>query len=90
MRNKNSFAAIHISAQHGTSKVADLLVKAKADLNLSYNENDDSTVDMAINSGHREIFEEVLRKNGKKIVDESRIEDDLEELITAVKNGKVF
>lgn len=47
------------------------LLKAKAKQRFS-------TLSMAIQSGHRAAFEEALRKNGKKIVDDEYIEDDIE------------
>lgn len=60
--------ALQISARYGTGKVADLLLKAKARLGRI-------VVDMAIHSGHREAFEEALRRNGKKIVNDEYIDD---------------
>lgn len=67
---------MHVSAQYGTSKVADLLVQAKADLNMR--DNDDWTPFMwALITEHHESFENVLRKNRKKIND-GIVEDDNE------------
>lgn len=51
-----------MSVHSGTFKIADLLLKAKA--NVGY-----PALSKAKRTGHREAFEEVLRKNRMKVVD---------------------
>lgn len=79
-------AAIHISAQHGTSKVADLLVKSKANLNLRDSIRSSTPFDYARRSNHRKVFEDVLKKNGK-IAGWNLIEDDTDALLEAANEG---
>lgn len=78
----------HRSAEHGTDKVIDLLVKAKVDLNVADNYND-TPLKWAKASGHREMFEAVMRKNGKKVGYDS-ITDDFEALLNAAQEGKTM
>lgn len=79
--------AFHRSAERGTTEVADLLVKAKADLNVRDN-NDDTPMSWARKSENREILEEVLRENGKK-ASYNIIEDDLDALLDAAGEGNI-
>lgn len=85
-KNNNGRRPIHISAQHGTSKVANLLVKAKADLNAR--DNDHKTpYNCAENFGQKTTFEKVLKENGLKIKDDT-VEVDNDAIFNAVKEGK--
>lgn len=79
-------AAIHRSAEHRTSKVADLLVKSKANLNIHDNDVD-TPLDYARRSHYTNEFEDVLTKNGKK-ARYSYIEDDIESLLSAAEEGE--
>lgn len=81
--------AIHWSVEHGTSRVADVLIKARADLSSSLCYKIDKPFNKATEPGHREIFEEMLRKNGKFLEDEY-ILDDNQDLIAAVSESKVL
>lgn len=81
-------AAIHRSAEHGKSEVADLLVNAKAELNVKDN-NYRTPFEWAKASGHREDFEEVMRKYGKKVKGDE-IVDDGDALFEAVDEGEVL
>lgn len=84
----NGSAAIHISAEHGTGKVADLLVKAKADLNLRDNKGC-TPYTRAKDSEFRSTFDRVLLENSKKTrYFYGYIEDDTSELLDAAQEGK--
>lgn len=78
-------AAIHRSAQHGTSKVADLLIKSSANLNIHDNDVD-TPLDYARRYHNIAEFEDVLKKNGKKS-GWSYIEDDTDALLDAAIEG---
>lgn len=86
-QDKHGHSAIHISAQYGRNKVADLLVKAKADLNLR--DNDGQTpFQMAKIPKYEENFEKVLKDNGLKVND-GFVEIDNDALFYAIEEGKV-
>lgn len=70
-KNGSFRTALDLSAMFGTGKIADLLLNAKANVSRK-------TVKWAIQSGHRDALEEALRKNGKKIVHDRYIEDDIQ------------
>lgn len=78
-------AAIHRSAQHATSKVADLLIKSNANLNI-HDSDVETPLDYARRYRNRAEFEEVLKMNGKKS-GWSYIEDDTDVLLDAAKEG---
>lgn len=82
-------SALHISAAHGTSKITDLLLKANANVSFSYRKCHGEPGYKAEKSGHLEIFKEALKKNGKT-VRHGIIVDDLEDLVNAVREGKIL
>lgn len=82
------YTAIHRSAQRGTSKVADLLVKSKADLNIRDN-NGYTPYKRALESDHRVRFEVVLVLNGKKVSGDL-IEDHNQDSIEPDYRGKML
>lgn len=58
--------AFNIAAEQGTMNVADLLVKAKAKLN-EYTFYGLRPYELSVIMGHKEIFEEMLKKNRVKV-----------------------
>lgn len=70
------YTPLHVSAAHGTVKVADLLIKAQADLNVEDN-CEETPLKLARKSGHERIFKELLKQNGKKVIF-TQIDDDIE------------
>lgn len=82
-------SAFHQSAYYGTTKVADLLIKAKAKLNYPYNYCYGNPPKLAEQSGHLEIFKQILSENGK-FLKHGIIVDDLEDFINAVREGKML
>ena len=75
----------HRSAEHGTSKVAELLIEAKANLNAK-NMYGDTPLKLAKKSGNEKMFENILPKYAKKIRNDY-IEDDEDVLLDAVYEG---
>lgn len=66
--------------------MADLLVKAKAELN-GRDKNYDLPYTLAENSDYLAKFDDVLQMNGKKVSYSGYIEDDMEGLLDAVHQG---
>lgn len=62
--------ALHKSAEHNTTKVADLLIKANAKLNLK-NRYKETPFDAAKRMGTEDIFKKVQRKNGNIVAQDS-------------------
>lgn len=87
-RDRYGCTAFHRSAERGTSRVADLLVKAKADLNIRDNYSD-TPLSWARKAGNGDMFEDILRMNGKK-TGYTLIEDDIEALLEAAQEGDIF
>lgn len=84
-QDKRGATAFHRSVKSGTMKVADLLVKAKADLNVLDN-NGATPVHWSKNSGHVQAFEAMLAINGRK-AKENYIVEDTEALVYAAHEG---
>lgn len=73
----------------GTIKIADLLLKAKAKLN-ELDHSGSTPYVRAKQFRHTTLFKEMLKKNGKIVMDERYIQDDIQELIDAVMEGALL
>lgn len=89
LQNKDGLTAIHVSAAHGNIQIADLLVKAKANLNKVDRYNLTPYLRARSFEDEKE-FKEMLRSNGKKVILGRYIGNDIGKLIDAVIDGTWF